>query len=79
MLSLLGPQKTRGVILAIMRENFDILGPILAIDGKAIHDKTNEIPVFQKFLDTLNVQGKTITAGAMHCQKETEEISFYSK
>ena len=34
-------------------------------------DKTNEIPVFQSMLDCLEVKGKTITADAMHCQKET--------
>lgn len=34
-------------------------------------DKTNEIPVFQSMLDCLDVKGKTITADAMHCQKET--------
>ena len=102
-LSLLDPEKTGEVILKIMRENFDTLGPVLAVDGKAIrsttekgnphsalqllsayltesgvtlgqkaiHDKTNEIPVFQELLNTLNVQGKIITADAMHCQKET--------
>lgn len=34
-------------------------------------DKTNEIPVFQSMLDHLDVKGKTITADAMHCQKDT--------
>jgi len=34
-------------------------------------DKTNEIPVFQSMLDSIDVKGKTITADAMHCQKET--------
>ena len=37
----------------------------------AIHEKTNEIPTFQKMLETLNIKGKTITADAMHCQRET--------
>lgn len=35
--------------------------------------KTNEIPVFQAMLDNLNVKEKTITADAMHCQKDTCE------
>ena len=34
-------------------------------------DKTNEIPVFQSMLDCLDVKGKTVTADAMHCQKDT--------
>ena len=38
---------------------------------KAIHKKTNEIPVFQEMLETLDVKGKTITADAMHFQKNT--------
>ena len=37
----------------------------------AYEDKTNEIPVFQAMLDCLDVKGKTITADAMHCQKDT--------
>jgi predicted transposase YbfD/YdcC len=37
-------------------------------------DKTNEIPVFQSMLGYLDVKGKTITADAMHCQKETCRI-----
>lgn len=34
-------------------------------------DKINEIPVFQSMLDCLEITGKTITADAMHCQKDT--------
>lgn len=37
-------------------------------------DKTNEIPAVQNLLETLNIEGKTITADAMHCQKKTCEI-----
>ena len=91
------------VIVEIMKERADIVGNIIAVDGKAIrstsepgnphsalqiltayltescvvlgqnaiHDKTNEIPVFQAMLSLLNITGKTITADAMHCQKET--------
>ena len=36
-----------------------------------IHDKTNEIPVFQEMLNHLDIKGKTVTADAMHCQRET--------
>ncbi len=38
---------------------------------RSIHEKTNEIPVFQEMLDYLDVKDKTVTADAMHCQKET--------
>lgn len=44
-------------------------GIILA--QESIHEKTNEIPVFQEMLTYLDVEGKTITADAMHCQRET--------
>ena len=45
----------------------------ITLASKAIEyeDKTNEIPVFRDMLDDLNIEGKTITADAMHCQKET--------
>ena len=36
-----------------------------------IHEKTNEIPVFQEMLDHLDINGRTVTADAMHCQRET--------
>jgi predicted transposase YbfD/YdcC len=96
-------EKVGAVILEIMRENYECIGNIIAVDGKAIrstgekgqvhsalqiltafltesgitlgqktiHEKTNEIPVFQEMLEILDVSGKTITADAMHCQKET--------
>ena len=44
-------------------------GIILA--QESIHEKTNEIPVFQEMLTYLAVEGKTVTADAMHCQRET--------
>ncbi len=44
-------------------------GVVLA--QEAIHEKTNEIPVFQEMLTCLDIEGKTITADAMHCQRET--------
>ena len=43
----------------------------VVLSQKKINDKTNEIPVFQEMLGYLNIQGKTITADAMHCQRET--------
>lgn len=44
-------------------------GVILA--QESIHEKTNEIPVFQEMLTYMDVAGKTVTADAMHCQRET--------
>ena len=46
-------------------------GVTLGQESIAHEDKTNEIPVFQAMLDTLDIKGKTITADPMHCQKET--------
>ena len=36
--------------------------------------KTNEIPVMQSMLDTLNIENAVITADAMHCQTETAQL-----
>lgn len=44
-------------------------GVILA--QETIYEKTNEIPVFQEMLTYLDVECKTVTADAMHCQRET--------
>ena len=38
---------------------------------EAIHEKTNEIPVFQEMLNYLDIEGKTVTADVMHCQRKT--------
>ncbi|GHU56101.1 hypothetical protein AGMMS49975_18880 [Clostridia bacterium] len=46
-------------------------GVTLSQEAIAHEDKTNEIPVFQSMLDCLDIKGKTITANAMHCQKNT--------
>jgi predicted transposase YbfD/YdcC len=46
-------------------------GVTLSQEAISYEDKTNEIPVFQSMLECLAVKGKTITADAMHCQKET--------
>lgn len=53
------------ILSAYMTEN----GVTLA--QESIHEKTNEIPVFQEMLEYLDVEGKVVTADAMHCQKET--------
>ena len=59
------PHSALQILSAYMTDN----GVILA--QEAIHEKTNEIPVFQEMLTYLDVEGKTVTADAMHCQRET--------
>ena len=59
------PNTNLQIITAYLTESGVVLGQ------EKIHEKTNEIPVFQEMLDNLNVKGKTVTADAMHCQKET--------
>jgi predicted transposase YbfD/YdcC len=49
-------------------------GVTLGQEAISHEDKTNEIPVFQSMLNYLNIKGKTITADAMHCQKDTCRI-----
>jgi len=59
------PHSALQILTAYMTESGVVLGQ------NSIHEKTNEIPVFQEMLDFIDVKGKTITADAMHCQKET--------
>ena len=55
------------IVTAYLTENGVVLGQ------EMIQEKTNEIPVFKQMLEYLKIKGKTITADAMHCQKETCE------
>lgn len=59
------PHSALQILTAYLTENGVILGQ------EAIHEKTNEIPVFRQMLEYLNLEGKTVTADAMHCQRET--------
>lgn len=59
------PHSALQILTAYITESGVVLGQ------EAIHKKTNEIPVFQKMLDYLDISGKVITADAMHCQRET--------
>ena len=61
------PHSALQILTAYMTESAVVLGQ------EAIHEKTNEIPVFQEMLAYLDVKDKIITADAMHCQKETCE------
>ena len=46
-------------------ENRLILGQL------TVADRSNEIPAVRQLLGTLNLEGATVTADAMHCQRET--------
>jgi predicted transposase YbfD/YdcC len=59
------PHSALQILTAYLTESGVILGQ------QAVCEKTNEIPVFQEMLEYLDVEGKTVTADAMHCQKET--------
>ena len=59
-----------GIITGIMKESIEDTGSVV-LGQEAIHEKTNEIPVFQKMLEQIDIKGKTVKADTMHCQKET--------
>jgi DDE_Tnp_1-associated len=43
---------------------------LLVLAHEEIDKKTNEIPVFQELIKKLEIEGKTITMDAIHCQKK---------
>ena len=43
----------------------------ITLAQESIHEKTNEIPVFQEMRTYWDVESKVVTAGAIHCQRET--------
>lgn len=59
------PHSLLQILSAYVTEN----GVVLA--QEAIYEKTSEIPVFQEMPTYLDVERKTVTADAMHCQRET--------
>ena len=63
------PEGKKNAALQILTAYFTESGVVLG--QKYITEKTNEIPVFQELLCYVNIKGKTITADAMHCQKDT--------
>jgi len=46
----------------------------LVIYQKETDKKTNEIPIMQSMLSSMDVEGAVITADAMHCQTETTKV-----
>jgi predicted transposase YbfD/YdcC len=60
------------------REKLHIVTAYLTNNGVTlgqlpVNEKTNEIPVLRDLLDMIDIEGKIITADAMHCQKDTVE------
>lgn len=60
-----GGREKLHVITAYVTESGVVLGQ------KTVGGKTNEIPTMREMLEWVDVKGKTVTADAMHCQKET--------
>lgn len=46
----------------------------LCVKSVVISEKTNEIPIAQEVLSTINIKNKIVTADAMNCQKKTAEV-----
>ena len=44
------------------------------IHSELIDEKTNEIPVAQRYLEHMNLKHVVVTADALHCQRETAKI-----
>jgi len=59
------PHSALQILTAYITESGVILGQ------ESIHEKANEIPVFQQVLDDFSIKGKVVTADVMHCQRET--------
>jgi len=63
-----GNREKLHIITAYLTRNGVVLGQ------KTVNEKTNEIPVMQEMLKYIDLQGKVITADAMHCQKDTTAL-----
>lgn len=59
------PHSALQIITAYLTESGVVLGQ------EKIREKTNEIPVLHQMLEYMNIEGKTITADALHCQRQT--------
>lgn len=59
------PGRGLQIITAYVTSSGVILGQ------EKVHEKTNEIPVARDMLSYLNLNGKLLTADAMHCQRKT--------
>jgi predicted transposase YbfD/YdcC len=63
-----GNREKLHIITAYLTQSGVVLGQ------ETVDEKTNEIPVIQAMLRYVDVQGKVVTADAMHCQKDTAEL-----
>ena len=61
------PHSALQILTAYMVES----GVVLA--QESVHEKTNEIPVMREILDDIEIEGKIVTADALHCQRDTCE------
>jgi predicted transposase YbfD/YdcC len=68
------PEGKKHAALQILTAYFVESGVILGQKYISDKEKTNEIPIFQEMLLYVDIKGKTITADAMHCQKDTCEM-----
>ena len=55
---------------AIQVLSFFETGQGLILAHEVIEEKTNEIPVFQRLMKELNLEGVVYTLDALHCQKK---------
>jgi hypothetical protein len=55
---------------AVQVLSFFETGQRLVLAHEAIDEKTNEIPVFQKLMNELQLEGIVYTLDALHCQKK---------
>lgn len=51
----------------------------ISLGQKTVDNKSNEIPAVKELIEMLNIEGKVVTADALHCQKETAEIIVKNK
>ncbi len=45
----------------------------ISLYQESVNEKTNEIPTAQEIINMIDIEGKIITADAIHCQKKTVE------
>jgi len=60
-------RETLHIVTAYLTSNGVTLGQL------TVSEKTNEIPIVRDLLDMIDIEGKIVTADAMHCQKDTAE------
>jgi len=63
-----GNREKLHIITALLTRNGVVLGQ------QTVDEKTNEIPTMQEMLPYLDLEGKVVTADAMHCQRETSRL-----